>query len=333
MTQITLYMKRIIPYMQRIILWLLITLLALPLCGCRQRIISKPGTSETPSSLNDSGSGQSGTHGHSAGVAGDSELIDNALPPETHIEALIDPTAEGAMDVAGAAQRKSLHVRTDEPEQNRVTLDEISTEGGETRPADEGGTVGMIMDEYTQLLTQGLGTLYECQMIYLYLEQPTDYLTVNRHAAQHQLILDSGGYNVAEKRGDDKLRVDDAWILRKNPGVIVKFVDRDALGAGVYDSTAAKSLYDAIAARPGWAGVSAVINNNILLLSDTLLESDAGRFIAKLYISKSLYPTLFAEVDVDTVCAQTLDAAFGSDAGGMYAWGQPAYSPSPSNPD
>lgn len=306
--------------LKTIALLLLAVLLTLSLSGCRHRITRQVGESEYLEQLEDGSGNGMKTGLNSSGLSGNQTVIDSALPPEKRFDARIDPAADGEIGMMSDALKSGDNARTDETEENRVTMDEISYEGGETRPSDEGGTVGTIMDANTELLCQGLGTLYECQIVYVYLELSTEYQTVNRHGEEHQVILDSGGYNVAEKRGDDNLIIDDGWILRKNPGVIIKCVDKNVLGAGIHDTSAANALYDRITARPGWGNVSAILNKKLLLLSDTLFETAEGRFIAKLYIAKEMYPALFEELNVDAVCEQLMEAAFGEEAIGIYAY-------------
>lgn len=185
-----------------------------------------------------------------------------------------------------------------------VTVPEAGS--GQARPSEEGDTIGAIVDQYTGLLNEGLGTLYECHIPYVYLELPSDYQTVNQHSPLHAFLLESGGYNAAEFRGDDALTVDTAWITRKNPAVIVKFVPSSVLGAGAKDTQAAAAFYSQFVSREGWGGLSAVINRRVILLSEELLSSENGKFIGKLYLARAMHPELFSGFDVDALKGQVL---------------------------
>ncbi|MCL1787552.1 MAG: hypothetical protein FWG38_06160, partial [Defluviitaleaceae bacterium] len=114
----------------------------------------------------------------------------------------------------------------------------------------------------------------------------------------HDLIIDSGGFNAAGRRGSDALTVDAAWVQRQNPSLIIRTVPADILGPGITDTSRAQSLRADILDRPGLEGVNAVIHRQVLLLSEALLQTDTGRLIAKLHIAQAMYPTLFTDVNL-----------------------------------
>ena len=112
----------------------------------------------------------------------------------------------------------------------------------ETVPADQAGNTGA--DEsgqtaetallyYQTLLEDRLSGLFECQRFYIYWETAEDYHTVHKSSDEHQIISNAGAYDVSAKLQNDALIVDDGWIQRKDPGVIVKVVERSVLGSGV----------------------------------------------------------------------------------------------------
>lgn len=172
----------------------------------------------------------------------------------------------------------------------------------------DGGTIGAVVDRYTELLESGTGQLYPCQMQYLYFETTENYHTVARKSQEDNVILEAGAYNCAEKRSAANLTVDDAWVISKDPGLIVKCVDDSVLGANVSDTARADEIYQAIADRPGWSNMAAVQNGKILLISDSLMQTDNGRLIAKLCIAKYLYASLFSEIDISEMCSQLLQS-------------------------
>ena len=73
--------------------------------------------------------------------------------------------------------------------------------------------------------------LFECQRFYIYWETAEDYHTVHKSSDEHQIISNAGAYDVSAKLQNDALIVDDGWIQRKDPGVIVKVVERSSLAA------------------------------------------------------------------------------------------------------
>ena len=202
-----------------------------------------------------------------------------------------------------------------------VVLTEPSDTEGATNLSDEGeGTLGTIIDNYTTLLSDGLGSLYECEKGYVYYEAVEDFQTVNRASPEHSLIIESGGYNVAEKLNSDALVVDSGWVLRKNPTVIVKCVDAAVLGGGVTSTGAAAAVADEIFSRPGLEGAGAVINRSVVLISQELLSSNDGRLLAKIYIANAMYPSLFSNVEIETFFNLIKESGGVDYTGGLYAY-------------
>ena len=202
-------------------------------------------------------------------------------------------------------------------EENIVEVTEIAEDNSENNPDEGGALVGVILDKYKNILKQGLGSMYECEKGYVYFETPTDYQTVNKKNYIHQMIISSGGYNIAEKLLDDALIIKDDWLLRKNPSLIIKCVDNTILGDNITDTGNARAVAENIMNRADWIGVSAVLNNNIVLISNQLLDTEEGRFIAELYIAKSMYPELFMSIDINEIC----NSIWVSDVSGVYVYG------------
>ena len=187
----------------------------------------------------------------------------------------------------------------------QVTIETPTNAPGETTLDDDGdGTLGLIIDRYTGILNSGLGSLFECQRLYVYFEQLAAFHTVNRLSPEHMLIIESGGYNVASRRGNDALIVYADWVQRRNPAVIIKSVSSDILGQNVTSTSRAEATRQEILTRPGLEGVNAVLHRRVLLISEELLLSEEGRLIAKLHIAHAMYPTLFSDVDMSGLYRQ-----------------------------
>jgi len=194
-------------------------------------------------------------------------------------------------------------------------------EGDTTLDADGDGTLGLIIDRNMGILNRGLGSLFECQRLYVYLEHLADFSTVNRSSPLHSLVVDSGGFNAAARRGNDALLVDAEWVTRRNPEVIIRTVSSNILGRGVTDLSSAHGIRNEILERPGFELVSAVVNRRVMLLSEELLHTDEGRLIAKLYIAHAMYPTLFADVDMTELLKEIATAGGADYTAGIFAFG------------
>lgn len=195
---------------------------------------------------------------------------------------------------------------------NTITVDTPTDEGDGAvlSQGDDGGIVGVIA-VYSTLLRQGVNTMFPCQMLYIYAETTTDLVTVARGSEIYRLMADAGGLNVSSRLSTDMLTVTAEWVVRRNPSIIVKFVEPTILGSNISDTIAATQKRQSIIAREGWGTIDAVINNRVILLSTQLLETEETRLAAKLSIARLMYPTLFAEVDAATVIAELLGNAQG----------------------
>lgn len=152
---------------------------------------------------------------------------------------------------------------------------------------------------FTVLLRDRTGSLFECQRVNVYWETAEDHVTVHKSSPEHGMILEAGAYDVSARLLPENLRVDDGWVTRKNPQVIVKIVDGEVLGGGVHSLGAAKAVYESLLVREGWREMDAVKNRRVLLLSRELLEAPYPQTAAMLLIAKTAYPDLFADTDAD----------------------------------
>ncbi|MGM9638307.1 MAG: hypothetical protein ACI3XT_01790 [Butyricicoccaceae bacterium] len=201
-----------------------------------------------------------------------------------------------------------------------VTETVPAEEAENTGTAENGEAADTALDYYQSLLNERLGTLFECERFSVYWETKEEYRTVFKTSFEHQLIVDAGAYDVSAKLLAENLTVDDGWVERKDPGLIVKVVDSDLLGDGVFTTGMASAAREALKARPGWENVTAVKNDAVVLLSEELLGDQAMRTAAAVYLAKIMYPSLFEDTDADE-CLQLLTAeAYGSAASGIYVF-------------
>ena len=242
--------------------------------------------------------------------------IDINMAEEEAVEVPLETSMPGVTDEAIETQLSAGESGTD-----LVVLPEPSDSSGNTNLTDDGeNAVGVIIDSYTKLLSRSLGSLYECEKGYIYFECTADYLTVNRSSVEHKLVTESGGYNVAEKLGNNALTVDSGWVLRKNPTVMIKCVSSDILGKNVTNTGSAEAVADEIFSRSGLEGAGFIINRNLCLISEELLATDDGCLLAKIYIANAIYPSLFSEVDITAFCEQIREAGGADYTNGIYVY-------------
>ncbi len=211
----------------------------------------------------------------------------------------------------------SAHQKNDLAEETAlqtVAADEADAMG----VAEEGEEAESALTYFTVLLQDRTGSTFECQRLNAYWETEEDHVTVHKTSPEHTLILSAGCYDVSSRLLPENLQVDDGWIARKNPGVIIKIVDSRVLGSRVSSEGAAESVYQQLLRRDGWQAVDAVKNSRILLLSRELLESPYLQTAAAVIIAKTANPALFSDVNLKEMLQMLGEEATGMLPSGIY---------------
>ena len=205
--------------------------------------------------------------------------------------------------------------------------DQAGKEAAQTVAAREAAQTGVnpeaeeadsALTYFTVLISDRTGTLFECQRMNAYWETAGDHRTVFRTSMEHSLILNAGAYDVSARLLEENLKVDDGWVTRKNPGVIVKIVDSSVLGSGVFTDHSAGAVYYDLVSREGWRGIDAVQNRRVVLLSEELLQAPYLQTAATLIISRTAYPDLFSDVNPDEALQMLTEEATGTLPAGLF---------------
>ena len=175
---------------------------------------------------------------------------------------------------------------------------------------------------YTVLLEQRAGSLFECQRINVYFETQEELVTIHKSSPIHDLILQSGAYDVSARLLPEKLRVQEDRVVRKNPDVIVKAVGHSVLGREVLSDHEAKAIFESIRRRNGWTEINAVKNGHILILSEELLDPAYFQVAAMLLIAKTGNEALFEDVDMDRAIEMLGEEATGVLPTGIYYYAE-----------
>lgn len=163
--------------------------------------------------------------------------------------------------------------------------------------SEDGEEADSAMTYFSVLLQDRMGSLFECQRSNIYWETVQDHVTIHKSSPEHDLILKAGSYDVSSRLLPENLRVDDGWVCRKNPQVIVKIVDGSVLGSGINGTASARAVRSQLISRPGWSSIDAVRNGKVLLLSQQLLEAPHLQLAAMVLIAKVSAPELMNDVD------------------------------------
>lgn len=216
-----------------------------------------------------------------------------------------DPEAAGAgpRSAEGAEDAARMTVPAEEAEQTGTDAD--------AKRADS------ALEYYTVLLKERTGSLFECQRLNLYWETTADHVTVAKASPEHELILAAGCYDVSARLLEENLKVDDGWVVRKNPGVIVKVAGSRVLGSTEEDGALARALVWEMRAREGWDGIAAVKEDRILVLSEEMLAAPHLRLAAEVLIAKCANPELYEDVQEQEMLRLLAEEATGSPPAGV----------------
>ena len=239
---------------------------------------------------------------------------DGELSPEAEAPVFV-PEAEAETDIASTSEG-SAGIAVETEDGDRTVTETAAAEDAEDLGADPLGETADSMEAYyLTLLADRVGELFECKRLYVYWETAEDHRTVFKTAGEHELILGAGAYDVSVKLLEENLRVDDGWVVRKNPDVIVKVSESAPL-----DPAAAAALCAELAARADWNGIEALRSRRVLVLSQALLERPTGRLAAMLYLAKLSYPDQLSDVDPAEALRQLTEEAEGLGWTGQYAY-------------
>ena len=323
---------------------LLALLLALPLTGCRVRTLDV-GESDAAGQYDTDASGGALTADDNVRAAAGGGQSDSRLEaePDPEADTRENPNAErreydeladaeivagldrfvhGQGDGDGApltgADEGAALSRLDDTADKKATLT-LTVDESERLGVDSAADVADSAQQYyTALLRDRLDTLFECKRLNLYWETVDDHVTVYKTSPEHALILAAGVYDVSARLLEENLRVDDGWICRKAPDVIVKIVNGDTLGRGAMSDTDGAADYAALIAREGFDSIPAVKNGRVLLLSSELLEAPYFNLAAELVIAQTAYPELFDDLDIYAALQSLALDATGSIPAGEY---------------
>ncbi len=230
-------------------------------------------------------------------------------------EAPLSVPTEGPAETAAPAEGEGAPTNTENEGGENTATETLPADEAEQLGVDPAGEVADSMQTYyLTLLDSRLGDLFECKRLYVYWETDEDHRTVYKTSLEHRLILGAGAYDVAAKLLEENLTVDDGWVCRKNPDVIVKVVSGGALDTG-----SAQSLCTELAARSDWGEIGAVQEQRVLVLSGRLLDTRAGQVAAMVFLAKLMYPEQMEDVDAAEALRELTEEAGGSAYMGTYA--------------
>lgn len=315
--------------------WTLLIMTLILLAGCRSRLLDVPADQSVREEQPEPGPGSGVSEtGNSSGIFPEGEADEGVTRenPEAlrkeydeNASAEILPGTEREIHDAGEGpgsgkdgEEGPLLPRLNETSEDTALLTLAAEEAEKAGVSEEAEAAESMMRYYSVLLEDRVRSLYECKRGYVYWETVEDHVTIFKTSPEHQIIMRAGAYDVSSRLLAENLRVDDGWIARKDPGIIVKVVPSDVLGASVRSVSEAAALMQTLKSRPEWSGIDAVRQGRIVLLSEELLKGEHLTLGAALIIAKLSAPEQFADVDPEEALRMLISEASGEVPEGIY---------------
>lgn len=139
--------------------------------------------------------------------------------------------------------------------------------------------------------------LADVEPVPVYLETVEPYLTTLPGSGFHAMILAAGGSNIFDDAsgGDaqEELTVDPAEVVLRDPEFVFHEFEPSAEPVDRFEA-----LRENIAARPGWDGMTALVEGNVAI-ANGWATSALGKSIGALYLGSWLHPEEMDGVDPD----------------------------------
>ena len=236
---------------------------------------------------------------------------DTKKPDATSKRAAKSEDASGNSDKSG---KNGANVNQD-TEAKKDSENDQTKRSAEDDEANASEAMSLKLSSYTSYIDSKHQTVFPCQQTNVYCERVEDYQAAHKPSAENRALLAVEAVNVGELKTDT---VSAAWITASNPGLIVKLVDDDILGKGVTSTSAARRVANDILARTGWEGVDAVQHRDVVVASASLLDSDAGAMLFKLYLAMYIYPDAYKDLIEQGGIDYVYEDMYGSEPDGTY---------------
>lgn len=167
-------------------------------------------------------------------------------------------------------------------------------------------------DKYQDLIDERIADVPESERPTVFFEMHAGAFHTGSPASQfYQQVELAGGRNIAKSLEDNPLaddtEVSAEWVAEKNPDYILR--EASILGFTATSDESSSALYDEIKERTGMQGVTAIKEDNIILIGNDIL-SRPGYIVGECYLAKEFYPDLFEDLDPDAVLKEWFAIAY-----------------------
>lgn len=177
-----------------------------------------------------------------------------------------------------------------------------------------------FIDKYRQLVEERLQVLPDQQRPKVYWEAADDYSVGGPGSPDGMLLSLLGADNIAGEKNAPVSIITPAWVVARNPDIIIKAADDNRVSSGYFaTSDAMEKQHDDIVNRPGWNHITAVTKDRVYILSRSLVAGPQY-IMGLIYAAKWLHPDLFQDTDPLAIHQQMLSRFYNLDFNGTWAY-------------
>lgn len=160
----------------------------------------------------------------------------------------------------------------------------------------------------------------------IYWELSNDNKSVGKDADENEIFDSARLVNIANSKDKKYVDVDNGYVKDNNPDVIVKLSNYTD-GIISYNGINQESLnttIDNITKREGWNDITAVKDNNVVILSDRITNSPLGSILAPMFISKVAYSEEMADINPNEYLNEFMKKYWGTSIDNTLAFAKDA---------
>lgn len=175
-----------------------------------------------------------------------------------------------------------------------------------------------FINKYLKYVNDKVEKIDKDKRVKVYWEGYTDFSTVSKGTGGDEVVSAAGGINIAGEETVEYPKVNNEFIIKKNPDIVVKTAKTAiSQGYGVTDKTKIKEFRDTLMTRTGWKDIKAVKNNRVYVISNEIATSVRG-VVGVCYLAKWFYPDEFKDLDPEAVHKEMFEKFYNMEYKGTW---------------
>lgn len=160
----------------------------------------------------------------------------------------------------------------------------------------------------------------------IYWELSNDNKSVGKDANENETFDRARLVNIANSKDGKYVDVDNGYVKDNNPDVIVKLSNYTdgIISYNGLNQESLNTIIDNITKREGWNDITAVKNNNVVILSDRITNSPLGSVLAPMFISKVAYSEEMADINPNEYLNEFMKKYWGTSIDNTLAFAKDA---------